>query len=169
VYTPDPVPPPAARPLLAVPAVPYYPQPAVPPSAATPPRNLYPGGGWEGAIRGPGGLCLDMRGDRVAQGTEAILYRCHGGHNQQFVWTQRGELIVGGQCLDVAAGSDANGTRVVAWPCNGGRNQKWFLNGTQIQSRRNGKCLDVAGGNSRSGTPVIVFDCHGGRNQRWSL
>jgi hypothetical protein len=85
------------------------------------------------------------------------------------VRTHRGELIVGSLCLDVAGGSSANGTRVVAWPCNGGRHQKWFLNGTQIQSRQNGKCLDVAGGNTKSGTAVIVLDCHGGKNQRWAL
>jgi hypothetical protein len=156
------------------PPSPYLPPPGAPPGyrGAPPgiPVGLYPGSsGREGPIRGPGGLCLDMRGDRVAQGTEAILYRCHGKNNQHFVWTHRGELIVGSLCLDVAGGSSANGTRVVAWPCNGGRHQKWFLNGTQIQSRQNGKCLDVAGGNTKSGTAVIVFDCHGGKNQRWAL
>lgn len=154
----------------------YYPAPNVPaggPSGAVPyppTATLYPGdGGRQGTIRGPGGMCLDMRGDRVAQGTEAIIYRCHGKNNQLFHWTPRGELLVGSMCLDIAGGSNADGARVIAWRCNGGRNQKWFLNGSQIQSRQNGKCLDVAGGSSKAGTPVIVFDCHGGKNQRWVL
>lgn len=140
-----------------------------PPSAGYHPPTVgrYPsGGGREGAIHGPGGLCLDMRGDRVLQGTEAILYTCHGEINQRFNWTPRGELIVGNMCLDIAGGSRANGARVIAWPCNGGRNQQWFVNGTQIQSQQNGKCLDVAGGSQR-GSPVVVYDCHGGENQRW--
>jgi hypothetical protein len=141
-----------------------------PPSAGyhPPQAGNYPsGGGRQGAIHGPGGMCLDMRGDRVMQGTEAIIYGCHGKNNQRFNWTPRGELIVGNMCLDIAGGSRANGTRVIAWPCNGGRNQQWFVNGTQIQSQLTGKCLDVAGGMTQGGAPVIVYDCHGSESQRW--
>jgi hypothetical protein len=152
----------------------YYPPPGnpgyYPPSSGyhPPQAGYYPeGGGRQGTIHGPGGLCLDMRGDRVIQGTEAIIYSCHGKKNQRFNWTPRGELIVGSMCLDIANGSNANGARVIAWPCNGGRNQRWFVNGSQIQSQQNGKCLDVAGGYVQRGTPVIVYDCHGGPNQRW--
>lgn len=152
----------------------YYPPPGnpnyYPPSAGyhPPPAGNYPaGGGRQGTIHGPGGLCLDMRGDRVNQGTEAIVYNCHGKNNQRFNWTSRGELIVANMCLDIAGGSNANGAKVIAWPCNGGRNQQWFVNGSQIQSQQNGKCLDVTGGYSNPGTPVVVYDCHGGPNQRW--
>jgi len=140
-----------------------------PPSAGyhPPQAGNYPsGGGRQGTIHGAGGMCLDMRGDRVQQGTEAILYRCHGKNNQRFNWTPRGELIVNNMCLDIANGSNANGARVIAWPCNGGRNQQWFVSGSQIQSQQNGRCLDVAGG-IQGGAPLIVYDCHGGENQRW--
>lgn len=152
----------------------YYPpqnNPAYyPPSAGyyPPPAGSYPqGGGRQGTIHGPGGLCLDMRGDRVQQGTEAIVYNCHGKNNQRFNWSPRGELIVANMCLDIAGGSNANGARVIAWPCNGGRNQQWFVTGAQVRSQQNGKCLDVAGGSQSPGTPVIVYDCHGGPNQTW--
>ena len=152
----------------------YYPPPGnpgyYPPSAGyhPPQAGHYPsGGGHQGTIHGPGGLCLDMRGDRVLQGTEAIVYGCHGNNNQRFNWTPRGELIVANMCLDIAGGSNANGAKVIAWPCNGGRNQQWYVSGSQIQSAQNGKCLDVAGGSMQRGTPVIVYDCHGGPNQRW--
>jgi hypothetical protein len=143
----------------------YYP----PQAGYYPPQpGQYPqGGGRRGTIHGPNNLCLDMRGDRVNQGTEAIVYNCHGKQNQTFNWSPRGELIVANMCLDVADGNSANGARVIAWPCNGGRNQQWFVRGTQIQSGLNGKCLDVAGGKMQPGTPVIVYDCHGGPNQRW--
>lgn len=152
----------------------YYPpqnNPAYyPPSAGyyPPPAGSYPqGGGRQGTIHGPGGLCLDMRGDRVQQGTEAIIYGCHGKNNQRFNWTARGELIVANMCLDIAGGSNANGAKVIAWPCNGGRNQQWFVTGSQIRSQQNGKCVDVAGGSMVPGTPIIVYDCHGGPNQTW--
>ena len=152
----------------------YYPPPSHPnyyqPSAGyhPPAAGSYPsGGGRMGTIHGPGGMCLDMRGDRVIQGTEAIIYGCHGKKNQRFNWTGRGELIVNNMCLDIAGGSRDNGARVIAWPCNGGRNQQWFVSGSQIRSQQNGKCLDVAGGNLGAGTPVIMYDCHGGPNQTW--
>jgi hypothetical protein len=152
----------------------YYPpqnSPAYyPPSAGyyPPPAGTYPqGGGRQGTIHGPGGMCLDMRGDRVQQGTESIIYNCHGKNNQRFNWTPRGELIVANMCLDIAGGSQANGARVIAWPCNGGRNQQWFVTGSQIRSQQNGKCLDVAGGGNAPGTPVVMYDCHGGPNQTW--
>lgn len=176
VFTPDVAPMPVPGAPGQLPPSPYFPSASpptgYPPGAvpAAPPGSLYPGaGGRDGMIRGPGGMCLDMRGDRVVEGTEAILYRCHGRNNQLFHWTPRGELIVGSMCLDIAGGSNADGARVIASRCHGARSQRWFLNGVQIQSRQNGKCLDVAGGSSHSNTPVIVFDCHGGKNQRWVL
>ncbi|MGZ8273169.1 MAG: lectin [Burkholderiaceae bacterium] len=140
-----------------------------PPSAGyhPPQAGSYPsGGGRQGTIHGPGGMCLDMRGGLI-QGTQAIIHSCHGRNNQRFNWTPRGELIVGNMCLDVAGGSRENGASVIAWECNGNRNQQWVVNGTRIQSKQNGKCLDVAGGMIRTDAPVIVHDCHGGQNQRW--
>ncbi|MGB3430020.1 MAG: lectin [Burkholderiaceae bacterium] len=151
----------------------YYPPPSnqgyYPMSSGyhPPPVGNYPsGGGRQGPIHGPGGMCLDMQGGAI-QGTPAILFPCHNSNNQRFNWTPRGELIVANMCLDVEGGNSANGARVIAWPCSGGRNQQWFVNGSQIQSQQSGKCLDVAGNNIRSGASVILFDCHGGQNQRW--
>lgn len=125
------------------------------------------GGGRDGSLRGQGGLCLDMRGREVSQGTEAIVYSCNGGRNQRFRWTRNGELQVGGMCLDVANGSNFNGARLIAWPCNGGRNQRWYVSGSTIRSAQNGRCVDIFQGVARPEQPVVVWDCNGGRNQRW--
>ena len=80
----------------------YYP-PTTGPGYSPPQAGYYPpqaghypqGGGRQGAIHGPGGLCLDMRGDRVNQGTEAIIYNCHGKNNQRFNWSPRLQLAAG--------------------------------------------------------------------------
>ena len=124
-------------------------------------------GGRDSSLRGQGGLCLDMRGREVSQGTEAIVYSCNGGRNQRFRWTRNGELQVGGMCLDVANGSNYNGARLIAWPCNGGRNQRWYVSGSTIRSAQNGRCVDIFQGVARPEQPVVVWDCNGGRNQRW--
>lgn len=153
---------------------PYYP-PQNAPNYQPPNSGYYPsaagnypqGGGRQGTLHGPGGLCLDMRGDRVQQGTEAILYNCHGKNNQRFVWTPRGELTVGGMCLDVAGGKRSNGSRLIAWQCNGGGNQQWAVNGASIRGSGSGKCLDGGGGQPRGGSPVAIWDCNNSSGQQW--
>lgn len=123
---------------------------------------------WGGSqIRGKNGLCLDMSG-RVEQGTEAIVFNCHGGNNQRFSWSSRGELRVDGMCLDVAEGNREDGARVIAWPCNGGANQRWSRQGSEIRSRMNNKCLDIKEGRAQPKQPVLLWRCNGGSNQRWS-
>ena len=123
---------------------------------------------WGGSqIRGKNGLCLDMAG-RVQQGTAAIVYNCHGGNNQRFSWSGRGELRVDGMCLDVADGNRNDGARVIAWPCNGGDNQRWTRSGSQIRSRMNGKCLDIKDARAQPNQPVLLWRCNSGSNQRWS-
>lgn len=126
-----------------------------------------PPDGRPGSLRGANGLCLDMRGREVAQGTEAIVERCNGGRNQRFVYAGNGELRSGSLCLDIADGSNDNGARLIAWPCNGQTNQRWHFSGATIRSAMNGRCIDIFQGAARAGQPVVVWDCNGRANQRW--
>jgi len=136
-----------------------------------PPPNSQPdwgyGQGRTGPVRGQGGLCLDMRGREVAQGTEAIVYACNGGRNQRFQWTGNGEMRVANMCMDIANNSNANGARWIAWPCNGGNSQRWYVSGSSIRSAQNGRCLDIFQGVPRPAQAVVVWDCNGRPNQRW--
>ncbi|MDT8999018.1 lectin [Paucibacter sp. APW11] len=125
------------------------------------------GGGWGSAIRGQGGLCLDIEGG-ARPGRRLIVFNCSGGANQRFEWTRRGELRVAGLCLDVADGNQGEGARVIAWDCKGQANQRWRASGRQIRSAQTGLCLDIEGGRARPGQPVIMWFCSGGPNQRWS-
>ena len=67
------------------------------------------------------GQCLDMR-----NGTEAILWDCHGASNQSFTFRNGsyGQLMVGGRCL---ATSGQAGSGLIATTCAGGRNQMWTM------------------------------------------
>ncbi|MGC0398264.1 hypothetical protein RKD27_000908 [Streptomyces sp. SAI-126] len=57
------------------------------------------------------GRCLDLYDNTITNGTQAELWDCNGGQNQQWTYTSR----------------TTNGTKVIIWDCNGQSNQKWTL------------------------------------------
>lgn len=169
VPLPAPVPGRPQPPLPAHPAPPVYPPPGYPPPVYPPP--VYPPAGpavpagQARPIRGPGNLCLDIRG-AARVGAPAIAFPCHGRGNQRFAWTAQSELMVDGLCLDVANSERRDGAAVIAWTCNGGLNQQWFIDRDLIRSRLNGKCLTIWGP-LRAETPVALSDCRGRIDQQW--
>jgi poly(hydroxyalkanoate) depolymerase family esterase len=113
--------------------------------------------------------CADIPGS-AANGTQAVLWDCHGGANQAFTRTSAGELKVGGKCLDAQGWGTANGTKAVVWDCSGGANQRWNVNANgTITNVHNGLCLDATGAATANGTQLILWACSGGANQRWRL
>lgn len=116
------------------------------------------------------GKCLDAAGGKPADGTPIISWSCHGGSNQTWTVTEKGEIRgLGGKCFDVAGGNPADGTPIVLWACHGGPNQTWTVTEKLEIRGLGGKCLDAAGGNPADGTPIILWACHGGTNQKWSF
>jgi hypothetical protein len=72
-------------------------------------------------IHGLGGKCLDVRNS-----SRVMLFQCTGAPNQNWRFTNNGELVgVDNKCLDVDGFNSANGTRVHLYNCHGGYNQKW--------------------------------------------
>ncbi|MFF7893201.1 endo-1,4-beta-xylanase [Streptomyces sp. NPDC007907] len=122
-----------------------------------------------GQIKGIGsGRCLDVPGAGTTDGTQLQLWDCHGNANQQWTYTDAGELrVYGNKCLD-AAGT-GNGTKVQIYSCWGGDNQKWRLNsdGT-IVGVQSGLCLDSVAGGTANGTLIQISTCSNGGNQRWT-
>ncbi|MFI2373499.1 endo-1,4-beta-xylanase [Streptomyces sp. NPDC018964] len=118
-------------------------------------------------IKGVGsGRCLDVPGSSTTDGTQLQLWDCHGNSNQQWEYTDAGELrVYGNKCLD-AAGT-GNGTKVQIYSCWGGDNQKWRLNSDgSIVGVQSGLCLDAAG--SANGSLIQLYSCTNGSNQRWT-
>ncbi|MYS77003.1 1,4-beta-xylanase [Streptomyces sp. SID5926] len=122
-----------------------------------------------GQIKGVGsGRCLDVPDASTSDGTQLQLWDCHSGTNQQWTYTDAGELrVYGDKCLD-AAGT-GNGTKVQIYGCWGGDNQKWRLGSDgSVVGVQSGLCLDAVGGGTANGTLIQLYSCSNGANQHWT-
>lgn len=122
-----------------------------------------------GQIKGvASGRCLDVPNAATTDGTQIQLWDCHTNSNQQWTYTDAGELrIYGDKCLD-AAGT-GNGAKVQIYSCWGGDNQKWRLNSDgSIVGVQSGLCLDAVGAGTANGTLIQLYSCSNGSNQRWT-
>ncbi|MFJ5780324.1 endo-1,4-beta-xylanase [Streptomyces sp. NPDC093094] len=122
-----------------------------------------------GTIKGVGsGRCLDVPGSSTTDGTQVQLWDCHNGTNQQWTYTDAGELrVYGNKCLDAAGAG--NGAKVQIYSCWGGDNQKWRLNSDgSVVGVQSGLCLDAVGSGTANGTLVQLYSCSNGNNQRWT-
>ena len=122
-----------------------------------------------GTIKGvASGRCLDTPNSSTTDGTQVQLWDCHNATNQQWTYTDAGELRgYGDKCLD-AAGT-GNGAKVQIYSCWGGDNQKWRLSSDgSIVGVQSGLCLDAVGGATANGTLIQLYSCSNGNNQRWT-
>jgi lysophospholipase L1-like esterase len=115
------------------------------------------------------GRCLDVYGAGTANGTQVILWDCHGGANQSWTRTAAGELrVYTGKCLDVNANGTANGTKVQIWDCNGTAAQKFTFNTDgSLVGAGSGKCVDVTSGGTANGTLIQLYQCNGTGSQKF--
>ncbi|EHN79786.1 xylanase A [Streptomyces coelicoflavus ZG0656] len=123
-----------------------------------------------GQVKGVGsGRCLDVPNASTSDGTQVQLWDCHSNSNQQWSYTDAGELrVYGDKCLD-AAGT-GNGAKVQIYSCWGGDNQKWRVNSDgSIVGVQSGLCLDAVGTGTANGTQIQLYSCTNGSNQRWTL
>jgi alpha-galactosidase len=130
--------------------------------SSTPPPS-----GTTSLVSAASGRCLDVPGSSTTNGTQPVIWDCHGSANQQ--WTVSGLTLRSlGKCLDAPFNATA-GTKVQIWDCNGGTNQQWNLNATgTVSGVQSGLCLDVNGNATANGTTVILWTCTGAGNQRWT-
>ncbi|MCF6526072.1 ricin-type beta-trefoil lectin domain protein [Streptomyces sp. JJ36] len=117
------------------------------------------------------GRCADIPDYATTNGTQAQLWDCHGGTNQQWTYTDDKQLTVyGNKCLTASGNGTGDGTAAVIWDCNGQPSQQWDINadGT-ITGVQSGLCLDAVGANTANGTKIQLWSCWGGANQQWDL
>ncbi len=61
------------------------------------------------------GRCLEVYDNTITNGTQAGLWDCNGGQNQQWTYTSRKELVVyGNKCLDAYELGTTNGAAIQA-------------------------------------------------------
>ncbi|NJP82912.1 RICIN domain-containing protein [Streptomyces sp. AA8] len=68
----------------------------------------------------------------TANGTELVVWDCHGHPDQQWAPSAPAGLIqslaAASKCVGLANnGSTANGTRLVVWDCHGNPDQRWAV------------------------------------------
>ncbi|WP_432989142.1 ricin-type beta-trefoil lectin domain protein [Dactylosporangium sp. CA-233914] len=123
------------------------------------------------AVKGPGGLCLDVRASNSANGTPVQLYNCNGTGAQQWTYVEAGSTLRAlGKCLDIPNGSTANGAKLQLWDCNTTAAQVFIhrADNTYYNPQAN-KCLDDPNGSTVSGTQVQIWDCNGTGAQKFTL
>lgn len=137
------------------------------------------------ASRANGGMCMDVPGGSMADGTALILYGCNGGQNQQFELQGDGHLVAmagrrdgrGYQmCVDYYPTAGNNGDPLRLFPChpiNGSDSQRWTRLASGEFRSNSGRCIDIQGGASnagRHGNPLVLWDCPDPANantRRW--
>jgi hypothetical protein len=118
-------------------------------------------------IRSVSGLCLDDLDDSYLDGTQVQLWRCNGGHAQQWRETLAGQVVNrNGMCLDVR--DAAIGAMVQVWRCNGDPAQDWQLNlgAQQIGNKGTGLALTAAALARQA--PLIVSPPDSSAAQQWT-
>lgn len=114
--------------------------------------------------------CLDVAGGNSAEGSQVLLWDCHGRENQRWTRSAGGELrMFGDRCLDVNGNGSTNGTKIQIWGCNGTPAQRFtFAANGAIVAAGAGKCVDVTGSATGNGSLVALYDCNNTGAQRWS-
>ena len=117
-------------------------------------------------------LCLDIRGDKRADGTQVQVWTCHGRENQR--WTIKplggGASAIEGEgfCMDVRGAKAASGTPVQIWKCHYKENQRFIIGSEgQIKEEGTGQCLELAEG--KPGAPIIIGPCRSTAAQAWKI
>ncbi|MDO0926238.1 lectin [Streptomyces sp. TG1A-8] len=123
-----------------------------------------------GAIKGIGGMCVDVAGASTADETPIQLHNCTGVDAQKWTVGSDGTVRALGKCLDVRAGSTADGARVQLYTCNGTKAQQWTYTGAHdLTNTGSDKCLDATGNSAADGTPLQIWTCTGAANQKWTV
>lgn len=107
--------------------------------------------------------CLDFNG------TNATIWDCWGGANQQWDYTSAKELRTdGNKCLTAESGVPQS-SRVTALPCDGRAEQKWNYDGSTIKSAvKPDQCVNVFSEATANGSAVGMWACGNGANAKWA-
>ncbi|MFD0372285.1 trypsin-like serine protease [Streptomyces sp. NPDC127114] len=109
------------------------------------------------------GRCLDFNG------TNAVIWDCWGGANQQWDYTAAKELRTynGTKCLTAEPGAPQT-SRLTAEPCDGRAEQKWNYDGTTIASAvKPDQCVNVFSEATANNSAVGLWQCGAGANAKW--
>ncbi|OIJ69598.1 glycoside hydrolase family 16 protein [Streptomyces mangrovisoli] len=123
-----------------------------------------------GAIKGIGGMCVDVAGGSSDDGTPIQLHNCTGNDAQKWTLGSDGTVRALGKCLDVKAASHDDGAVVQLYTCNGTSAQQWtYTSAKDLTNTGADKCLDAKDNSSADGTRLQIWTCSGNANQKWTV
>ncbi|GHK02788.1 ricin-type beta-trefoil lectin domain protein [Streptomyces sp. NPDC003753] len=126
--------------------------------------------GTTGAIKGIGGMCVDVAGASAADETPIQLHNCTGADAQKWTLGSDGTVRALGKCLDVRGGSTENGAPVQLYTCNGSKAQQWtYTAAHDLTNTGADKCLDAKDNSAADGTRLQIWTCGGTPNQKWTV
>ncbi|MFF9479546.1 protein kinase [Streptomyces sp. NPDC014733] len=138
------------------------PPPAV--SAST----LAPAGG-PGPVAGPGGTCLDVRGEAGGPTTVALWQCRSSAAGQRWVHRPGGSLEALRRCLGPVGDGATRDAAVELQDCTGTDGQRWEQQDDgSLFHPDSARCLEPAGP-LRDGVPLRLHDCDGATTQRFTL
>lgn len=105
--------------------------------------------------------CLDVVGNIKKNNTPIILYPCHKGPNQVFIYNKKTKTIKSQSTKKCMAFTK---NKIIQKKCNKSKTQKWFYKNRQFINKKG--CLDVEGGHYENGK-LITYPCHNGINQKF--
>lgn len=112
--------------------------------------------------------CADIPGSHRKNNLQTIIYPCHNGPNQKFLYNKRSKTlknVATKKCLSAYKG------KIVQKRCSNRRTQKFERRGKKWVNLATKKCIDVEGGeygNEYSPGKLIDFSCHSGPNQQFN-
>jgi hypothetical protein len=134
--------------------------------APAPPADLVPS-----PLNGPAalvsgnGLCLDLRGGDINEGSDVHVDDCNGSSPQRWKLNADRTLEVGDLCAYMEGDGGVELIR-----CDGRTTAQWALNNDgRLMNAANGRCLTDPNFGGRPANEVIVAPCVGTSNQRWTF
>jgi hypothetical protein len=123
-----------------------------------------------------GSYCWDVPNGVAEQGRPIQVYGCHGGPNQRFGLTPKGQITFTANdvtlCVDVKGGTPELGAGLQLYPCKADtditrENQLFYLRGPIEAGNNSGLCLDLPNSDSYEGAPLQISSCNGSGAQEW--
>ncbi|WP_309238484.1 RICIN domain-containing protein [Actinoplanes aureus] len=153
-------------------ARPRTPQPTSPAATATKPTTAAPPAGLAPSpLTGPAalvsgnGLCLDLRGGDIGEGSDVHVDDCNGTSPQRWLLNSDRTLEVGDLCAYMEGDGGVELAR-----CDGRNTAQWALNNDgRVMNAANGRCLTDPHFGARPANEVVVAPCAGTSNQRWTF
>lgn len=114
---------------------------------------------------------IDIAGGKAFNGANLILYRHHGGPNQQFLYDGRflRSLENPKYCIAFDPRRMRRGENIIIWECNGGKHQQWHYDGAFFRSAMNRTyVIDLDGNSLTSGANIHLWKENGTGAQKWN-